>query len=250
MDNGKIILITGASKNIGAAIAKTLGKSNTVFLISRNEKSLQQVENEINESLGHALAIKCDVTNESNITNTIAQVLSQFGHIDVHINNAGFAKVARVDEFTLTDYNAIFDVNVKGMFLFTKYVVPHFITQQSGQIINIASSAGLSGFKGGTLYSSSKFAVIGFSESLREDLKQHGIAVSVICPGTVRTDNPFKPKMQYDLEPADVARTVAYLVSEAETANTLLIHLQPRRRKEFRGTPDAVFIPSVGEKTI
>ncbi|MCX7810621.1 MAG: SDR family oxidoreductase [Leptospiraceae bacterium] len=243
----KTILITGASKGIGKAIVERLGISGNdpknhlyhdFILTARSKDVIQELAKKIEEIGGRAIAIPCDVKNEEEIQSVVEKGLKTFGKIDVLINNAGIGKFKRVDEFTSQEFMEILQVNLMAPFLFTKYVVPSMIKQRAGQIINISSVAGLNGFKTGTAYAASKFGLNGFTESLREDLKEYGIAVSVICPGGVRTgfggmdENAIK---DFLLEPDDVAYTVEYLIHESETANTKLIELKPRRRKEFRG---------------
>lgn len=235
----KVIVITGASKGIGKSISKILGFQHKVILIARSVKLLNEVKEEINNSSGHAFIIQADVTIEEQVKLAISLIIEKYSRIDVLINNAGIGKFKRIDQFTSQEYQEIFNVNVLGTFLFTKYTVPYMIERKRGQIINISSIAGITGFKTGTLYSASKFAVNGFTESLREDLKSFGIAVTSVCPGGVKTNfgnslEEDKTGRDYLLEPEDVAKTVEYLVNESETANTKLIELKPRRRKEFR----------------
>lgn len=242
----KTILITGASKGIGRAIVERLGingpdPENKIYhsfiLTARSKDKIQELAQKINQTGGKAIAIPCDVKNEKEIQNVVEEGLKTFGKIDVLINNAGIGKFKRVDEFNYEEFIEIIQVNLIAPFLFTKYVVPSMIKNKSGQIINISSVAGLNGFKTGTAYSASKFGLNGFTESLREDVKDYGIAVTVICPGGVRTgfggsdENRIK---DFLLEPDDVAHTVEYLIHESETANTKLIELKPRKRKEFR----------------
>ncbi len=242
----KTILITGASKGIGKAIVERLGiwgndPKNKIFhsfiLTARNIEALRDLANKIIKNGGNAIAIPCDVQNPEEIKKVVEAGLQTFGKIDVLINNAGIGYFKRIDEFSYEEVLEIFNVNLIAPFLFTKYVIPSMIKNRSGHIINISSVAGLNGFKTGTAYSASKFGLNGFSESLREDVKDYGIAVSVICPGSVRTtfggseENRIK---DFILEPDDVAYTVEYLIHESETANTKLIELKPRKRKEFR----------------
>ena len=184
----KIIFITGASKGIGKAIALSLAKSNVIILFARTESKLKEVEKSIVELGGKCLCIVGDVTNELDVSNAISKTLESFDSIDVLINNAGIGKYKRVDEFSLKEFREVLETNVVGSFLVTKYVTPHMIANKKGQIINISSVAGLNGFKQGTAYSASKFALNGFTESLREDLKEFGIAVTAVCPGGVRTE--------------------------------------------------------------
>lgn len=237
----KVVLITGASKGIGRATALRLAGEHQVVLIARTEKLLGEVVDLIKENHENSnpVMITCDVTDEMQVKNTIQEILDAFGSIDVLINNAGKGMYKPVQDFKLDEFKDIFDVNVFGTFLMTRHVIPHMIRQLKGQIINISSVAGLHGFAGGTAYASSKFAVVGFSESLREEVKHHGIAVTVICPGSVNTtfggvEPGGKDNRPFLLEPEDVANTIKYIVNQSETANTKLIELKPRKREQFR----------------
>ena len=234
----KIILITGASRGIGRAIAENLVDHKTI-ITGRKQADLQNLAKLIQDKGGETLPLVCDVTDENMVEECIKEATEHFGKIDVLINNAGIGKFKRVDEFTSKEFHEVYNTNMLGTFLFTKYVTPAMIKQKKGQIINIASVAGLNGFKGGTAYASSKFAMVGFTESLREDLKEFGIAVTAVCPGSVFTefggiDISKKQNADYMLMPSDVARTIRYLIEESETANAKLIELKPRRKQEFR----------------
>jgi short-subunit dehydrogenase len=234
----KVIFITGASKGIGKATALLLSKSHTLILFSRSLDKLSKLESKINDNGGKCLVLCGDVTKEEDVKDAITKSLQAFGKIDVLINNAGIGLFKRVDDFSLEDFVQVINTNLFGAFLTTKYIVPKMISQKSGQIINISSVAGLTGFKYGTVYAASKFALNGFSESLREDVKDYGIAVTILCPGSVRTEfggsNPSKDNRDFLLEPEDVAHSIEYLVNESETANTKLIELKPRKRLEKR----------------
>ncbi|MDX1957456.1 MAG: SDR family oxidoreductase [Leptospiraceae bacterium] len=235
----KVILVTGASKGIGKAIALMEGKKHSVSLFSRSESDLVSITKEIQSLGNHSIYFAGDIKKEEDIKASVEKTIAEFGKIDVLINNAGIGYFKRVDEFTYDEFDEIQKVNLYGTFLFCKYVAPHMIKAKSGYIINISSVAGLNGFKSGTAYAASKFAMNGFTESLREDLKQFGIAVSVVCPGSVLTgfggfeEEKLKGR-DYMLTSEDVARTISYLVEESETANAKLIELKPRRKKEFR----------------
>ena len=237
----KVIFLTGASRGIGRAIAIRLASDNhNLVLFSRNTSDLESLQNEIKQSGPDCstLIIPGDVTNEDAVRNAIQKTVDNYGTIDCVINNAGIGSFKRIDQFSVDEFKLIQDVNLLGTFLVTKFASPVMIESKKGQFINIASVAGLTGFKYGTAYAASKFAMVGFSESLREDLKEFGIAVAVVCPGGVRTGfgggNPDKMDREYLLEPDDVARTVQYLVNESETANAKLIELKPRKRPEKR----------------
>lgn len=230
--SGKVAIITGASKGIGKAISlKFAANGMKVILAARSQNQLQQVKAQIDQlSTGEAFIIPTDVTDEKQVQALVNKTLKKFGVIDVLVNNAGVGRFNRADEFTLDDYDFVFDVNVKGVFLTTKYVVPHMLERESGQIINIASIAGKTGFKTGTLYSASKHAVVGYTWSLREDLKEHKIKVSVVCPGSVVTSFGEKQPdfVEWSMEPDDVAHACHYLVSESDTVNTAELIIKPR----------------------
>lgn len=234
----KVIFITGASKGIGKAIALSLSKEHIVVLFARNESNLKEVEKLITQYGGSCFCLVGDVTKEQDVSNAISKTIEKFSSIDVLINNAGLGIYKRIDELTLEEFTQVMDTNMVGSFLMTKYTVPHMIAKKQGQIINISSVAGLNGFKGGAAYAASKFALNGFTESLREDVKEFGIAVTAVCPGGVNTkfggSSSDKTSRPYLLEPEDVAHTIQYLVQESETANTKFIELKPRKRKEMR----------------
>ena len=228
----KTAIITGASKGIGKAISLIFAANNiNVVLAARDRTQLKRVQEEIKEwSKVKSLIVPTDVTNEEQVKYLIQKTIDQFGKIDILVNNAGVGRFKRADEFTLDDYHYMFNVNVKGVFLVVKYVVPHMVARESGQIINIASVAGKNGFKTGTLYAASKHAVVGYTWSLREDLKEHKIKVSVVCPGSVVTAFGGKQpeNVEWSMEPEDVAHACYYLVSESETVNTAEIIIKPR----------------------
>ncbi|MHA2294439.1 MAG: SDR family oxidoreductase [Candidatus Hodarchaeales archaeon] len=227
----KVAIITGASKGIGKAIALKFAENGmNVVLAARNEQLLNDLKSEIERLDGDALVIPTDVTSEDQVKFLVKKAIDKYRRIDVLVNNAGVGRFKRVDEFTLEDYNYLFDVNMKGLFLVTKYVVPHMLSRESGQIINIASIAGKSGFKMGTLYSATKHAVVGYSWSLREDLKEQKIKVSVVCPGSVVTEfGGKKPDhVEWAMEADDVAHAVMFLVTESDTVNTAEVIIKPR----------------------
>ena len=240
MEGKKTVLITGASRGIGRAVAERLAGRHRLILTGRDEEALASLEAAVAKRGGEAWSIVGDATREEDVRKIVEFAQEKGGGIDSLINNAGMGIFKRTDEFTLEEFEYVQRVNVSGVFLFCKYALPSMIERRSGQIINISSVAGLNGFKTGAAYAASKFAVIGFSESLREDVKQYGIAVTVVCPGGVKTGFGGKDVQQklmnaeYLLEPEDVARTLEYLVEESETANTKLVELKPRRRREFR----------------
>ncbi|MHA1977990.1 MAG: SDR family oxidoreductase [Candidatus Hodarchaeales archaeon] len=228
----RVAIVTGASKGIGRAISHKLASLNmNLVLVSRDSSLLEKVKHEITDlGKGEIITLAANLTIEEEIKKIVDHTLNHFGQIDVLVNNAGVGKFKRIDAFTLDDYNCIFDVNIKGLFLLTKYVVPHLIKQKSGHIINISSIAGKNGFKSGTLYAASKHAVQGFTWSLREDIKEFGIKVTAVCPGSVLTrfGGSEVDRVEWSLEPEDVAHAIGYLVTESDFVNTAEIVIKPR----------------------
>ncbi len=232
----KVILVTGATRGIGHAIAENLANAYPLIITGRSTDALNALKKKLTDSGGKVEAIAADLTSSDDIKKLVESSIRSMGRIDCLINNAGMGIFGRVDEIQEDDFRYVMELNLMAPYQLTKAVLPDMISRKSGQIINISSVAGLNGFKGGGAYAASKFALNGFTESLREDVKEFGIAVTAVCPGGVRTEFGGNPASVRDfvLEPQDVAHTVRYLVDESETANTKLIELKPRRRSEFR----------------
>jgi short-subunit dehydrogenase len=233
--SGKIALVTGATKGIGKSICYKLSKLDMNLIITaRDLNSLKKLKDQLQLiGKGEVILIQADLTKEADIIKIVGKTLNHFGNIDILINNAGIGLFKRIDQFTSSDYDDIFNLNVKGVFLLTKYVIPHMIKRKKGQIINISSIAGKNGFKTGSLYSASKHAIQGFTWSLREDVKEFGIKVTAVCPGSVVTgfgskDMSKVEQIEWSLEPEDVAHAIGFLVTESDTVNTAEIIIKPR----------------------
>lgn len=183
----KVWLITGCSKGFGKALVQALLETTNARVIrtARNLRSLENLENIYSERL---LSLKLDVTNSQDIKDVMVEVTQTFGSIDVLVNNAGYGLVGTLEECSLEAIHQIFETNVFGLMEMTRAVLPTMRTQRSGHIINISSVAGLVTTPGGGIYSSTKFAVEGFSESLAVELSAFSIKVTLIEPGPFRTD--------------------------------------------------------------
>ncbi|MHA2344128.1 MAG: SDR family oxidoreductase, partial [Candidatus Hodarchaeales archaeon] len=231
----KVALVTGATKGIGKAICnKLIELDMNLIITARNLESLKDLKADLQtKGKGKIIFLEADLTKEPDIKSLVEKAMKHFGNIDVLINNAGVGLYKRIDRFELSDYNYIFDLNVKGVFLLTKYVVPYMIERKVGHIINISSIAGKNGFKTGSLYSASKHAIQGFTWSLREDVKEYGIKVTAVCPGSVVTGFGGKnmdkvSQVEWSLEPEDVAHAIGFLVTESDTVNTAEIIIKPK----------------------
>ena len=185
MDSQKTWFVTGASKGLGLSLVKQLlDAGQNVAATSRNI-------NELTKSAGlpgaNFLPLSVDLTSEESVADAIEKTQTQFGSIDVIINNAGYGIGGSIEELTDEETRLSFDVNVFGMFNVIRKALPYLREQKSGHIINISSIAGIAPGTGWSVYAATKYAVIGLSEVLADDVKSFGIKVTVVAPGAFRT---------------------------------------------------------------
>ncbi|WP_407268582.1 3-ketoacyl-ACP reductase [Radiobacillus sp. PE A8.2] len=211
---GKTALITGAGKGIGKATAIALAKEGVhVGLLARTLSDLQQVAAEI-EPLGVKVAYATvDVSSLEQVEQAVAQVTEHLGTIDILINNAGTAKFGGFLDLTPAEWKNIIDVNLMGVYYVTRAVLPQLIDKNSGDIINISSTAGQKGAPVTSAYSSSKFGVLGLTESLALEVRKHNIRVSALTPSTVATELAIANKLTDGnpdkvMQPEDLAEQI------------------------------------------
>ena len=185
----KVALITGGGRGIGRATAIELAKEGVnVGLVGRTLENLEKVKAEL-EAYGVKVAVAtADVSNLDEITKAVESIKSELGPIDILLNNAGISKFGGFMELTPEEWTNIIDVNLKGVYYTTRAVLPEMIERQTGDIINISSTAGERGGPVTSAYSASKFGVIGLSESLMQEVREHNIRVSTMTPSTVATE--------------------------------------------------------------
>ncbi len=210
------VLITGGSRGIGAECVREFSEKGyeVYFTYNNNEDFALSLAEETN-----AVAIKCDVRSKKE-TDAVAEIT---GDVDVLINNAGISQIKMFQDITEDDWDNMFDVNVRGMFLMTQAVVQKMINNKYGRIINISSMWGETGAACEVHYSASKAAVIGFTKSLAKELAPSGITVNCISPGAVMTDmNSHLSKEETDAlcdetpvgrlaAPSEISRAALYL---------------------------------------
>ncbi|MCA1840548.1 MAG: SDR family NAD(P)-dependent oxidoreductase [Actinomycetota bacterium] len=183
---GKGVLITGASRGLGVEMARQFGKQGARLAIAaRSKGELEQVASALQAEGISTTAIPTDVGDRSSLEALVAQATLNLGGIDVLVNNAGVEQVYDFEEMNLDLIEQIIQVNVTGLIALTRLVSPAMIDRRSGHIVNISSMAGLLPVPHNSVYSASKHAVVGFSRSLRLELAEHGVGVSVVCPGFV-----------------------------------------------------------------
>lgn len=195
MSNKKVWFITGTSKGFGLALTKlALSQGHQVIATSRN---IEELKNSITEKQDNFLPLKVDITSDKEVKNAVQQGIEKFGRIDVVVNNAGYSLVGSIEEITDKEFRQTVNVNLFGTVNILRNVMPHLRKQQLGHIINIASNAGYVGFANATSYNASKFAVVGISEALAQEVNDFGIKVTVVAPGQFRTSFMEKGSMQF-----------------------------------------------------
>ena len=187
--NGKVVIITGASSGIGAAVARRLALDGMrLTLAARRLDRLEQVAAEVEALGGEALVVQTDVRNRDELQRMVQATLDRWGHIDVLLNNAGLGHDRLLIRFKPEKIRDEIHINLIAIIECAQVVLPVMLRQKSGHIINVASIAGLIATPGGTVYSASKFGVNGFSDALRRELRGSGIHVSAFCPGFTPTE--------------------------------------------------------------
>ena len=230
---GKVSIVTGASRGIGKAISILLAQSGSrVVLAARSEPELKSVRDEINSQNGEALVVPTDLTRDEEMERLVEQTIKEWGSVDVLINNAGLGKVAPVVKAKVSDWDETFQVNLRAPMILSKLVLPKMMERGEGSIINISSVSGKSGQANGSAYSASKFGLMGFTQSLYDEVREYGIRVAAICPGFV--DTPLIPQMRRMdrskmIRPEDIAQTVLFVLMSPPTACPVEITVRPQR---------------------
>jgi 3-oxoacyl-[acyl-carrier protein] reductase len=230
---GKTAIVTGAGRGIGKAVSVALGKAGCrVVVAARTREQIEGVQKEIISQGGHALAIPADLTTDEDIRRLVEETQAEWGAVDILINNAGWGKRAAVVSASLTDWDRTFRLNLRAPMVLAKALLPNMIAKREGAIINIGSVSGKTGEANGAAYSASKFGLIGFTQSLYEEVREHGIKVAVILPGFV--DTPLiPPNRQLDrskmIQAEDIARTVLFILTSPATCCPVEITVRPQK---------------------
>ena len=187
---GTTAIITGGARGIGRGIAYEMAKEGVRIVVA----DLPSVAAERDETIAEigrlgseAIAVDCDVRDFAQAQAMVQRTVEAFGQVDILVNNAGVIKIGPVMAFSEDDWDLIIDVNVKGTFLCSKAVIPHMAGRKTGRIVNLSSIAGKRGRPFASCYAASKWAVIGFTQSMAYELAPSGINVNAICPGEVET---------------------------------------------------------------
>ena len=226
----KVAVLTGAARGIGRAIAIELLEAGFfAALCSKSPQSAASLEAEISSFAGSFIVSSVDISVEDEIERFISSVAKEKGRIDVLINNAGIVYTGSVEETGTEQWDEMMAVNARGTFLMVKHSLP--LIPRGGHIVNIGSNASKKGFPGWAAYCASKFAVLGFTNSLREELRDREIRVSAVLPGPTKTDIWDSLGGEWDSEkmmsPEVTAKTVLSVINQPPGANIDEIDIVP-----------------------
>lgn len=241
---GKVALITGASRGLGLLLARNLVMQGaTVAICARDPEDLDQARMDLQQRGGTVHSSVCDLRDRNDVERMVAEVVAEFGRIDVLINNAGIITVGPLEEMTLDDFTDAMDSNFWSAVYATMAVVPHMRERGSGRIVNITSIGGKIPVPHLLPYSASKFALFGFSRGLRTELLKDGIIVTTVVPGLMRTGSPrnanFKGQNQREHAWFSIADSLPGLSMDADRAAEKILNAAKRGEVEVTLTPHA-----------
>ena len=223
----KVVLITGASSGIGRESAIEFSKLGAnIVLVARKKDKLEQVAAELKKYNVTILTCQCDVSDKDQVKEMSKTVLEKFGSVDILVNNAGFAIYGSVYDLSIDEIESQMETNYFGMVYCIKNFLPSMLDKKSGHIVNVASVAASFGLPGIASYCASKFAMLGFSEGLKHELKDSGVGITVVSPIMVRTnffEHPSFEKMPKFSSTSLSSKTVAKAILKAANSSRLEI---------------------------
>ena len=226
-------LVTGATEGIGRATALALGRAGyRVAVCARTASRLEALVDELRREGIAAAGAPADVADASQVARAVERLAGEVGEIDVLVNNAGVLIARPLEELTVEEWDVTMATNLRGLFLMTRAVLPGMRARKRGTIVNVASLAGRNGFAGGTAYAASKHGVLGFSRSLMLEVREDGVRVVAVCPGSVDTamlrDQPMlASRPDRILRPEDVADTIVHAIRLPERAMVSELDVRP-----------------------
>ncbi|HET8564216.1 MAG TPA: SDR family oxidoreductase [Candidatus Binatia bacterium] len=230
---GKVAVVTGAGRGIGKAISLRLGRLGCrMALAARTSSELEIVQGEIQQAGGNAISIPTDLTRDDAISGLVDGTLKTWGAVDILVNNAGWGKRAPVVRAKIEEWDQAFKVNLRAPMMLSRLLLPTMIAKGEGAVINIGSVAGKSGEANAAAYAASKFGLIGFTQSLYEEVREYGIKVAVILPGFV--DTPLIPPTRgmdrnKMIRPEDIAAAVVFVLTSSPACCPVEITVRPQK---------------------
>ena len=235
MLGGKTVLVTGASRGIGEAVARALvWRGARVGLFARSQGALEGLARELDypETGGKALALPGDVTCPDDLRAAVERLEEAFGPVWALVNSAGVGVFGPVWELSEADWERVRAVNLDGAFYAVRAVLPTMLREQRGTIVHIGSLAGRYAFAGGAAYNASKFGLLGLAEASLHDLRPRGVRVSTLLPGSVNTTfSSERADAEWKIQPTDVAEAVLYVLESDTGVVPSVVELRPRRSK-------------------
>ena len=235
----RVAIVTGGGGAIGRVICQKIAEEGgKVAVVDIDLAAARETVATSNRHFNESIAIGADITQKDQVKNMVSEVLNKFGHIDILVNNAGTSQIAAITELEEDVWDRIMNLNLKGVLLCTQAVMPTMIDRHYGRIANIASQAGKTGEAYNSAYCASKFGVIGFTQSIAQEVGEHNITANAVCPGAVETKllleslpqsakergmSPEEFLQNYFIDPTpmgrlaqpiDVAKAVVFLVSD------------------------------------
>lgn len=227
-------IVTGASKGIGRSTAIALAEAGAhVALSARTPALLEETAKEVEKYGVRAMTFVGDMSDEAQIKAFVRQTVDNFGRLDILVNNAGIGHLRPIAELTTAEWDEMFNLNIRGMFIATREALPHLRKAGKSAVVNVASLAGKNRFVGGGGYAATKHAVLAFSHCLMLEERQNGLRVLAICPGSVDTSfdrgrrAADDPKRQRILQPADVAASIIHMLLLPQHAMVSEIDMRP-----------------------
>ena len=227
---GRVVLVTGAGRGIGRALAHAFAAAGAkVALLGKTKKNLMEVQKELKDSGVPTVVLAVDVSDEGAVSRAVAAAEQQLGPVDVLVNNAGIFALAPVEKMDTVAFDRMLAVNLRGPFLMSRAVLPGMKSRRRGHIVNISSTAGRRGFAGGGAYCASKFGLAGLTEAMRYEARASNVRVTCVYPSTVNTDLVKKAGMvlapDRAIQPEDVANAVVSLVAMDDRAMTTALEI-------------------------
>jgi 3-oxoacyl-[acyl-carrier protein] reductase len=231
---GKIALVTGSGRGIGAAIAQKLASLGaTTIVCGRTLARLQHTAGLIRSAGGESEPISCDVAELKSVEALAEKIKASYGRLDILVNNAGVGvQSGPLHTLPPEKWDPVFNTNLRGVFYMIRAFAPILIASGGGDIVNISSLAGKNSLPNRAAYAASKWGLNGLTYSVAEELREHNIRVSVVCPGSTHTEfSPHEGKnTDTMLAPEDIAHAVAMLVTSRKQAFVSEINIRPTRK--------------------
>lgn len=232
---GKVAVVTGAGRGIGAATAIALGEAGAhVVATARTSADLDAVVARLVAAGAEGLPVVADLTRETDVERLKSAALDRFGQVDILVNNAGVGKYGPLSSLTAADYDWMMDTNMRSSFLCTSAFLPGMLARRQGWVVFVASVAGLKGLPNESIYCATKFAQIGFAQALDYETREQGVKVSVVAPGGVQTTFAFgtgrsegDPRLEGMMAAEDVAEAVLFAVTQPEKVRVFMVGMRP-----------------------